>query len=201
MPATIIARHRILSSRLFVLLFSLTVLVTGSTHEGGWSAAALCAMGLVLIGAAVVGRLWCSLFISGYKASSLITVGPYSLCRHPLYLFSFLGFLGIGLTTETLALAGIIGLAFVLAYPAVMAQEERLLRDRFGAAFDAYARQTPRIVPRWSAWKEPDEYLVRPRLYRRTMGDVVWFVWAAALVEVVDGLHAIDAIRPAWFVL
>lgn len=109
--------------------------------------------------------------------------------------------MGIGLTTETLALPGIIGLALVLAYPAVMDQEERLLSERFGAAFAAYAGRTPRLIPRWSAWSEPDEYLVRPRLYRRTMGDVVWFVWAAALVEVVDGLHAIGAVRPAWFVL
>jgi protein-S-isoprenylcysteine O-methyltransferase Ste14 len=37
-------------------------------------------------------RLWCSLYISGYKNSQLITSGPYSLCRNPLYFFSFVGF-------------------------------------------------------------------------------------------------------------
>lgn len=200
MLAKMIARHRILSSRVFVLLFSLAVLMTGSTREGHWSAAALCALGLMLIGVAVVGRLWCSLFISGYKTSSLITVGPYSVCRHPLYLFSLIGFVGIGFTTERLALAGIIGIAFILAYPAVMTQEDSLLRDRFGAAFDAYVRRTPRLIPRWSGWTEPDEYMVRPRLYRRTMGDVIWFVWAAALVELVDGLHATGAASPTWMV-
>ena len=200
MLANIVAHRRIASSRLFVLVFSLAVLVTGSTHEGQLSAAVLCSAGIVLIGLAVVGRLWCSLFISGYKSSSLVTVGPYSPCRHPLYLFSLLGFVGIGLTTERLALAAAVALAFLLAYPAVMAQEEKLLRERFGGAFEAYARRTPRLLPRWSGWTEPDEYVVRPRLYRRTMGDVVWFVWAAALVEIVDALHATGAVPPGWVV-
>lgn len=200
MVARMIARHRILSSRVFVLFFCAAVLMTRSYHEGRWSAAALCVLGLMLVGVAVVGRLWCSLFISGYKANSLIIVGPYSLCRHPLYLFSLIGFVGIGLTTERIALAASIVLAFILAYPAVMTQEENHLRDCFGPAFDAYVRRTPRLIPRWSRWNEPDEYIVRPRLYRRTMGDVVWFVWAAALVEFVDELNAIGAVRPWWVV-
>lgn len=52
-------------------------------------------LGLLLVGVATVGRLWCSLYISGHENSELITTGPYSLSRNPLYFFSLPGFAGI----------------------------------------------------------------------------------------------------------
>jgi protein-S-isoprenylcysteine O-methyltransferase Ste14 len=57
--------------------------------------------GVILLAIASFGRIWCSLYIGGFKTNSLISGGPYSLCRNPLYFFSFLGGIGIGLATET----------------------------------------------------------------------------------------------------
>jgi protein-S-isoprenylcysteine O-methyltransferase Ste14 len=88
--------------------------------------------GIVLVGVATVGRLWCSLYISGYKCAELISTGPYSMSRHPLCFFSFIGFVGVGLATETVTLALVMVCFFLLCYPVVIAQEESELSLRFG---------------------------------------------------------------------
>ena len=52
-------------------------------------------MGWLFVGVGAMGRIWYSIYISGYKNNKLVMEGPYSLCRNPLYLFSYLGGVGI----------------------------------------------------------------------------------------------------------
>lgn len=104
-----------------------------------------------------MGRLWCSLYISGYKDAALVTTGPYSLCRHPLYLFSLIGFSGIGLATRSLTLTILVVGAFLLTYPSVIRREETFLLSKFGSDFEAYAAHTPRLIPRFAHRDEPEE--------------------------------------------
>jgi protein-S-isoprenylcysteine O-methyltransferase Ste14 len=137
--ANFVAGHRISVSRAFGVMFFITVLVCDSAHEGTIVAPVLFLSGLVLIGIATVGRLWCSLYISGYKNSQLVTAGPYSMCRNPLYFFSFLGFVGIGLATETASIPLALIVAVLLVYPHVIKREEAHLRSKFGEAFTRYA--------------------------------------------------------------
>jgi protein-S-isoprenylcysteine O-methyltransferase Ste14 len=40
---------------------------------------------------AILGRAWSTRYIGERKANLLVTEGPYSVSRNPLYLFSFLG--------------------------------------------------------------------------------------------------------------
>lgn len=181
--------HRIAISRVFALVFFAIVLATTSAQEGSLVEPILFMSGLALVGIATVGRLWCSLYISGLKNSELITVGPYSVTRNPLYFFSFLGFAGVGLATETLTLAIVFCVFFAVLYPVIILGEERFLRERFGAAFDAYCQRTPRFFPRLSLYAEPASWSVDTLRFRHTMVDVVWFVWLVALIEMVEALH------------
>lgn len=191
-----IASHRIVVSRLFAVAFFLLIAVTQGAHEGNILSSLLFLAGLVLVGIATVGRLWCSLYISGRKDTELITTGPYSLTRNPLYFFSLLGFVGLGLATETISLAVAFAVVFLLGYRRVIQREEEFLRRRFGQAFADYCARTPRFFPKLKGLREPEQYLVNPRLFRRTMGDVLWFVWLVGAIEFVEALHEFGFITP-----
>jgi len=77
----------------------------------------------------------------------LVTAGPYSIVRHPIYSAMF----GLWIATA-LAVArpwGIaIGLPFMLAGTWMRVRiEDGLLRGAFGETFETWARKTPAIVP------------------------------------------------------
>lgn len=194
--AAFISTNRILVSRGFAIAFFLLLLVTESAQEGSIVSAILFLSGLVLVGVATVGRLWCSLYISGYKNVELITSGPYSVTRNPLYFFSFLGFTGIGLSTETLTLSLGFVLVFALVYPVIIRREEIFLQDKFGRAFSDYCARTPRFFPNLRAFHEPERYVVNPRQFRGAMGDVLWFVWLVGVIELVEALHKFHILAP-----
>jgi protein-S-isoprenylcysteine O-methyltransferase Ste14 len=195
-PASYFATHRLLVSRIFAAAFFLVVLGVESAHEGTLLSTLLFLIGLALVGAATVGRLWCSLYISGHKNTALITTGPYSLSRNPLYFFSLLGFAGIGFASETVTLGIVLAVAMLVSYPTVIRREEGVLRERFGAAFEAYCARVPRFLPKLSGYVEPETYTVNPRLFRRTMLDVVWFIWFVGILELVEALHEYHYLRP-----
>ena len=189
-------RNRIVVSRGFVLLFILVVVTSRSRLEGTIAASLLFVLGLVLIGIATVGRRWCSLYISGHKGDELVTVGPYSLTRNPLYFFSLLGFSGVGFATEMLTLGVALTVFFAVVYPFIIRREEIELRAKFGAAFEVYAARVPRFFPRFSGYVEPATWSVNTRLFRRTMTDVIWFVWLAALIELIAAGREFGVITP-----
>ena len=143
--------------------------------------------GLAAVGA--MGRLWCSLYIAGYKNAALITSGPYSICRNPLYFFSMVGFVGVGMVSETITLPACMFVLFMIYYPAIIRSEERRLAQLHGAGYADYVRTTPRFWPRFSQLQEPAEYLTRPVVFRRHIFSAMWFVWLIGLLEAIEALH------------
>ena len=151
-------------------------------------------IGITMAGMATVGRLWCSLYICGYKTNKLISVGPYSLCRNPLYFFSLLGGIGVGLATETLTVTLLILAAFLLYYPFMIRAEEKKLRKIHGDEFDRYVKNTPRFWPSFALLNEPEEYTVRPKLLRKRVFDALWFIWLIGILEIIEALHECNII-------
>ena len=144
-------------------------------------------LGLAAIGA--TGRIWCSFFISGRKDGELVTEGPYSISRNPLYVFSCIGLVGVGLSTETLTYPLLFLVIFGLYYPGIMAREERRLEELFGESFRQYRQRVPRFWPYPRLYSEPASWSSYPRLFRRHILSDIWFVWIAAIIELVEGMR------------
>jgi hypothetical protein len=169
-------------------------------HIAPFISALLLLIGAILVGIASLGRLWCSLYIAGYKTDKLVTEGPYSICRNPLYFFSLLGAVGVGFASETLLIPFIIVIAFSLYYPSVIKSEEAELREIHKEEFEAYLNRVPAFFPRLSLLKEPDKYIVNPIVFKRHMFDALWFVWLVGILELIENLHDLELL-PKLFVI
>ena len=77
----------------------------------------------------------------------LITEGPYSIVRNPIYLGMFGMILSTALVFSRWWLA-LIAIVFFLAGVQIRIRaEEKLLRETFGAKFDEYAARVPAFIP------------------------------------------------------
>ena len=114
---------------------------------GGSMRAVTLGTGWALLLAGVLIRLWATTCLGGRKARELIAVGPYSLCRNPLYVGTFLIAVSQICFYQSLWMTpGILLPMFIYAFGVVPAEEQRL-RNRLGAAYDEYCRTTPRWFP------------------------------------------------------
>lgn len=189
-------RARILHTRIAgailiaLLIFQYPLLPSeGILHEileaGGYALLIIC----------VLGRIWCSTYIGGRKKRDLVASGPYSVVRNPLYVFSFLGVVGIGMASGTLTVPLLLPVIFALYYRVVVAREEAVLVEKFGAAYRHYCREVPRWIPDFGLWREASAPVVQPRFVFRTMLDSVWFFVAVPAFEMIEWLHE-QAILP-----
>ncbi|MBU2457625.1 MAG: isoprenylcysteine carboxylmethyltransferase family protein [Planctomycetes bacterium] len=189
MARSFVRKQRILMSRLFIVGIIALILISKSRWEDSLWGPVFFLAGAILIGIAVTGRLWCSLYISGYKSNTLITTGPYSVSRNPLYFFSFLGAIGIGLATETLTVPVCIAVVFAMYYPLVITSEQKKLAGIHGKAFSDYCKKVPAFFPSFKLLTEPDEYVVKPKIFRKTLFEVMWFVLLIGVIELKEGLE------------
>jgi hypothetical protein len=155
-------------------------------------------VGMLMVALCVLGRLWCSLYIAGKKTDHLIDQGPYSLCRNPLYFFSFIGAMGIGFATNTFTIPALILLAFGVYYSVVMKSEEVKLMAIHGSTFVSYKNSVPRFFPDPARFSEPENYLVKTKIVRRHMSEVIWFIVLLGFLEFIKALHRAD-ILPTLF--
>ncbi len=182
---------RILFTRLYVALLAGLILFSSSHWQPGpFGQAGMLLAALGLTSAAAVGRLWCSLYIAGYKKSCLVTEGPYAMSRNPLYFFSMLGAVGVALLTHTASIPLLVLGSFAIYYPAVIRAEEADLMRLHGAPFAAYRGRVPAFFPRWSLLVEPDTYQVKPRVFRNHMGSAVWFLLAIGLISLLQAARS-----------
>src|SRR4029079_17955514 len=122
-------------------------------------------LGIASIGAA--GRAWATSYISGQKLKRLVTTGPYSLCRNPLYFFSMLLGIGFGFCTETLTMPALVAVVLTILYYFQIRNEERRLHRAFGVEYEAYMVEVPRFFPSGRCFTEPDEITISPKLLKK----------------------------------
>jgi protein-S-isoprenylcysteine O-methyltransferase Ste14 len=143
-------------------------------------------VGVVLIFLGIVGRLWSTLYIGGRKSEEVVTGGPYSITRNPLYVFSSLAAAGVGAQMGSiLATIGFAALC-AAAFHVVILREERFLRDVLGAPYLDYLARVPRFFPKLSLYREGDTGSFKPRLLLNTLLDGLVFLVAMPVFELID---------------
>ena len=81
------------------------------------------------------------------KEQSIVSVGPYSRVRHPLYSAHLLFDLGMILMTANIPLI-VFGIFGVPTAYARIKSEEAMMKDRFGEEYIKYMMRTGRIFPK-----------------------------------------------------
>ena len=153
------------------------------------------ALGLMVAVAGFLGRLWALCHVGDRKKRELVTTGPYSMCRHPLYFFSLVGGVGLALCTERLAVAAFFLVLCAVFLPAWLRSEERYLEERFPDYAD-YKRAVPAFLPRWGLLRNPDYVTVSSRTLRRALLDSAAFLALLGALELVEGLQAASILPP-----
>ena len=155
--------------------------------------------GYVLISACVVGRLYATAFLGGFKNDKLITVGAFSIVRNPLYMFSLIGVLGIALMSNHVVVMFGLPIVFVVMYHFLITREEAFLREAFGAEYETYCKTTPRLIPNFRLYHAPDTVQMTPKYLNKALLDSVWWLAIFPLVEAVDLLQHAGYIKPLFF--
>ena len=136
--------HRIqrLARLRFAVLYPLAVYLLFFAVPGSrrWTLA-----GGAIMAAGMFMRLWSN----GYaiKLDKLTTSGPYALVRNPLYLGTGLILLGLLVMLKAFWVGIIAFAAITAAYTRTIRNEEKMLTDKFGAAYLAYRAKVPAMWP------------------------------------------------------
>ncbi|MGE0359261.1 MAG: isoprenylcysteine carboxylmethyltransferase family protein [Vicinamibacterales bacterium] len=107
-------------------------------------------LGLGLIVAGEWLRVWAAGHVE--KSREVTSSGPYRYTRHPLYLGSTLLGLGFAVAANHLWLGLAVVAYLVATLGAAIRAEEAHLREKFGAAYDAYAARRLPPSPRRFSW-------------------------------------------------
>ena len=150
--------------------------------------------GILLIGICIAGRTWCSFYIAGRKDVNLVTVGPYSVCRNPLYLFSIIGAAGVGAQFGSVTITVLVGVIAWLVFDLVAREEERSLEAAFGQAYQAYCMRVPRFRPRLSQWQGLATVEINMQRVTRTFVDACIFLVAVPVAETIEYFQEIGVL-------
>lgn len=147
-------------------------------------------LALLLVAVAVLGRVWCSVFIAGRKDEQLVVEGPYSTCRHPLYTLSLVGGAGLGFATHSMLLTVATLLLLGALFTRAARAEEAFLAARHGDVFSAYATATRRFWPSFARHTIPERLPIQPRVLWKAFVDAGAFLLLFALVTSARQLQA-----------
>lgn len=180
----------VISIALILCIFFPYVLIRRA--EGYWDDV-LEEMGILLVMAGMLLRI----SARGYKAehsangNELVTGGPYSLVRNPMYLGIVISGSGVVLVIgQWWGLFLFLG-GFFLQYLYLFGKEEKILEHAFGQTYREYTKRVPRIIPALSAWKRDiREFL--PLKLQWVRRELVSIVLIFVVVLVMEGWEEIS---------
>jgi len=190
-------KNRMLASRALVGVVLLSVFLTNSVVPQGSAAYGLFKLaGYVLLVACAIGRIYSTAFIGGLKNKNLVTEGPYSICRNPLYFCSLLGAAGIGLLSAQVTTLIVVFGGFFLIYAGLIRREEQFLEQKFAQAFAEYKTRVPRLLPKFGQFRVSEELPFQPRYFTYAVWDAIWWFAPFPLFELARSLQQAGIVKP-----
>lgn len=193
-----VRRRRALGALAILAICVLPWVASAWTHLP-WIHESLEWAGLALLILAVLGRSACMLYLGGRKGADLVTDGPYSISRNSLYVFSILAVLGIGLQTGSLLVGLILAALASLIFRWIVGEEEILLQQAFGGAYQAYCQKTPRFLPKWSLWQSPAYVTVDLQGIWKTVRDALPYFLSIPVFEAIEYAQDMGWVHPFVF--
>ena len=180
---------RILFSRFFGILVLALLLVADRRYSHGVGGTVLNLAGLAVIIVAALGRVWTSSYLAAYKDVRLIRYGPFSVTRNPLYLFTLLAAVGIGITAASLIILLLATGIVAITHSIAVKNEEARLAELFGKEYEDYTTSVPRYWPKLKQYESPKIIFVHTKIYGKA------FIDAAGWLAVYIGFRAIDLLH------
>lgn len=149
----------------------------------------LAQIGTLFIAFGVIGRVWSILYVGGKKNSELVTEGPYSVTRNPLYLFSLAAILGICLVFGSLIGTAFFTLLAYLIFRYTAKQEALDLSHLFGEKYAEYSRRTPLFWPDFSLFRWGQVQVVSRNSLLVTIRDALFILAMIPFSEFIEHLR------------
>lgn len=159
--------------------------------------------GVVLVIVGVYGRIYATIFIGGMKnegadGKSFIDYGAYSLCRNPLYFFSFIAFVGILALKAQIVFVVVGSILYLWIYRMTILSEEEFLGQKFGQSYAEFLAKSPRFFPSFANFHCPEKIEVRPFfLHKEIRRAINWFIGVVAILGV-EMLHSYEILPLFW---
>lgn len=163
----------------------------GRTPPEPW----LLATGGAIVLCGMLLRLWCILQIGGaarktskLKAELVISWGPYSIVRNPIYIANTTIFVGFTALSGLLWMVPVVIAALWLWYDSVVRREEAFILEKHPVAYADYLRYANRWIPRLQYRGKPQDIPRYPlrRALKRERG---------MLLNILAGLAAVVILR------
>jgi protein-S-isoprenylcysteine O-methyltransferase Ste14 len=168
------ARRRHLFLALIVL--SGFLMITQSAWTDLFSRLLISGTGIVLMFIGILGRVWCTFYIGGRKSHEVVSHGPYSMMRNPLYFFSSIAAVGAGAQSGSIIIGLLLGLLCVVAFLIVIKKEEAFLSLCFGKEYALYCALVPRFLPNLRLFDDLVVVSITPQLVYKTLFDGLMFL-------------------------
>ncbi|MDZ5698484.1 isoprenylcysteine carboxylmethyltransferase family protein [Chelativorans sp. M5D2P16] len=177
------ARRAILA---IIIVLAFTMLVFGGSLHDELMHEYIETLGLALVMVGIGGRLWATLYIGGRKSAVVVSTGPYSITRNPLYLFSSIAAAGVGAQTGSYVVTCLCLVLSAAFFHIVARREERFLSTTLGDEYFSYLRRVPRFLPNPLIYRDDAEVTFKTERVRATFVDGLVFLAAIAVLEAIE---------------
>ena len=170
----------------------LTVTSDPLVAESSWLAHIIELFAWVTFVAGAVLRFWATLYVGGRKETVLVTDGPYSVCRNPLYLGSFLLAIAAALFLKSFVCVAAVLIVALIYMLTTVPVEEKVLLARHGESYEDYTRRVPRYWPWFRNFSTPDRLSIDIHRLRLECARASRWVWLPLLGELLPYLRGWD---------